>query len=284
MLEFEKNKNINSNNTCNNSKILIKDNRKRNPILAGIAERAKNRRSQLYKKDKRFTSTTDDDGDDDDDDEYYNNNKDYNYNQTTSRISNDNMTIIRTRGATTATTTTSAARGYFQQQQQQQQPSQHILHRNNDTGGTSGRGRLMNNHTSSRFVTGVGNRRTTPPGNYYVSGRHSRASLSQKNQSRDPNIPVFIYPSSQRGAQQQQQQSLSEKRNMIGEQIYTFIERSKPDLDAGRITGILLELDNYELLNHLLSCPEALDEKIDEVLKVMEDHTHTHTHTMEDVL
>jgi polyadenylate-binding protein len=61
-----------------------------------------------------------------------------------------------------------------------------------------------------------------------------------------------------------------EQKQMLGEVIYLKIARLQPDL-AGKITGMLLEMDNAELL-HLLEDSDAMDAKVNEALSVLNDY------------
>ncbi|KAJ6547619.1 hypothetical protein B0H19DRAFT_953671 [Mycena capillaripes] len=60
-----------------------------------------------------------------------------------------------------------------------------------------------------------------------------------------------------------------EQKQMLGEVIYMKIAGSQPEL-AGKITGMLLEMDNTELL-HLLESPDAMNGKVNEALAVLQD-------------
>lgn len=51
-----------------------------------------------------------------------------------------------------------------------------------------------------------------------------------------------------------------EQKQMLGERLFPLILNMYPDL-AGKITGMLLEMDNLELLN-LLKSKESLESKV----------------------
>ena len=51
-----------------------------------------------------------------------------------------------------------------------------------------------------------------------------------------------------------------EQKQMLGERLFPLIQQMYPDL-AGKITGMLLEIDNSELL-HMLESRESLKAKV----------------------
>ncbi|KAF8923469.1 Protein phosphatase PP2A regulatory subunit B, partial [Dissophora ornata] len=61
-----------------------------------------------------------------------------------------------------------------------------------------------------------------------------------------------------------------QQKQMVGEHLYPKIAARQPDY-AGKITGMLLEMDNGELL-HLLEDSEALDAKVTEAVSVLKAH------------
>jgi len=80
------------------------------------------------------------------------------------------------------------------------------------------------------------------------------ASLSQQ-------IPVGALASALANASPEQQ------RTMLGENLYPLVEQLEPD-NAAKVTGMLLEMDQTEVL-HLLESPEALKAKVAEAMDVL---------------
>lgn len=54
---------------------------------------------------------------------------------------------------------------------------------------------------------------------------------------------------------------------MLGENLYPLVEQLEPDA-AAKVTGMLLEMDQTEVL-HLLESPEALKAKVAEAMEVL---------------
>lgn len=61
-----------------------------------------------------------------------------------------------------------------------------------------------------------------------------------------------------------------EQKQMLGERLFPIIQSMHPEL-AGKITGMLLEIDNSELL-HMLESPESLKLKVEEAVAVLQAH------------
>merc|ERR1719226_64011 len=57
------------------------------------------------------------------------------------------------------------------------------------------------------------------------------------------------------------------QKQMIGEKLFPAIAKFQPEL-AGKITGMMLEMDNSELLR-LLESEQQLRHKVDEALRVL---------------
>uniref|UniRef100_H0XZ26 Polyadenylate-binding protein n=1 Tax=Otolemur garnettii TaxID=30611 RepID=H0XZ26_OTOGA len=64
--------------------------------------------------------------------------------------------------------------------------------------------------------------------------------------------------------------SPQEQKQMLGERLFPIIQAMHPIL-AGKITGMLLEIDNSELL-HMLESPEFLHSKVDEAVALLQAH------------
>jgi len=65
--------------------------------------------------------------------------------------------------------------------------------------------------------------------------------------------------------------SPADQKNMLGERLYPLVLAQQPER-AGKITGMLLEMDNSELLI-LLESPQELTAKIGEAVAVLEAHS-----------
>ncbi|XP_064229522.1 polyadenylate-binding protein 1-like isoform X1 [Aotus nancymaae] len=61
-----------------------------------------------------------------------------------------------------------------------------------------------------------------------------------------------------------------QQKQMLGERLFPLIQAMRPTL-AGKITGMLLEMDNSELL-YMLESPESLRSKVDEAVAVLQAH------------
>ena len=61
-----------------------------------------------------------------------------------------------------------------------------------------------------------------------------------------------------------------EQKQMLGEKLYPIIQAAQPEL-AGKITGMLLEMENSEIL-HMLEDSTSLNSKVNEAVAVLQAH------------
>lgn len=57
------------------------------------------------------------------------------------------------------------------------------------------------------------------------------------------------------------------KLQMLGEELFPLVERLEPN-NAGKVTGMLLEMDETEVL-HLIESPDALKKKVGEAMDIL---------------
>mmetsp|Transcript_27174 Transcript_27174/g.32971 ORF Transcript_27174/g.32971 Transcript_27174/m.32971 type:complete len:677 (-) Transcript_27174:332-2362(-) len=94
-----------------------------------------------------------------------------------------------------------------------------------------------------------------------------------------PSQPVAVAPGVVPGVVPAQEQLTTatlaaaapeQQKQMLGERLFPLVQRLQPEL-AGKITGMLLEMDNTELLL-LLESPESLLAKVEEAMAVLRQH------------
>jgi polyadenylate-binding protein len=61
-----------------------------------------------------------------------------------------------------------------------------------------------------------------------------------------------------------------QQKQILGERLFPLVQSLQPEL-AGKITGMLLEMDNSEVLL-LLDNQEALEAKVEEAIEVLKQH------------
>merc|ERR1712036_167491 len=97
-----------------------------------------------------------------------------------------------------------------------------------------------------------------------------QAQTAAPMQPAPPQAAVFIQGQEPLTASMLAQAPPSEQKQMLGERLFPLIQTMYPDL-AGKITGMLLEIDNSELV-HMLEHKESLTSKVEEALAVLHAH------------
>merc|ERR1740115_518484 len=104
------------------------------------------------------------------------------------------------------------------------------------------------------------------PGGMPMGGKPGMPPMQQQQQQQQPQQP----PAAGGGltAAALAAATPAVQKQMIGEKIYPAIARLQPEL-AGKITGMMLEMDNSELII-LLESEAQLRHKVDEAMKVLQ--------------
>ncbi|KAK9505104.1 hypothetical protein O3M35_009243 [Rhynocoris fuscipes] len=103
------------------------------------------------------------------------------------------------------------------------------------------------------------NMRNPPPGQALSQAQAPPPQQAVHIQGQEPLTASMLAAA---GAQEQKQ--------MLGERLFPLIRNMYPEL-AGKITGMLLEIDNSELL-HMLEHHESLKAKVEEAVAVLQAH------------
>ncbi|RYP47934.1 hypothetical protein DL768_006089 [Monosporascus sp. mg162] len=151
-------------------------------------------------------------------------------------------------------------------------------------GGPAGRGGPMQGMAANMTMPGgqpmpgypPNSRQSGPAGRGGMNGRNSQMGQFPPQAGRgaapsQPNVPQELTASSL--VQQQLQAHAGnpqQQKQMLGEMIFPKIQAIQPEL-AGKITGMLLEMDNAELVN-LIEDDHALRSKVDEAMAVYDEY------------
>lgn len=109
------------------------------------------------------------------------------------------------------------------------------------------------------------------PTNYkYTSNMRNPPQQMPMNQAPPPQQAVHIQGQEPLTATKLAAAPPQEQKQMLGERLFPLIQHMYPDL-AGKITGMLLEIDNSELL-HMLEHNESLKAKVEEAVAVLQAH------------
>ncbi|KAL4617015.1 polyadenylate-binding protein 1-like, partial [Arapaima gigas] len=104
--------------------------------------------------------------------------------------------------------------------------------------------------------------RGVPQYKYATGVRNTQQHLSAQPQVTMPQPAVHVQGQEPLTASMLAAAPPQEQKQMLGERLFPLIQSMHPSL-AGKITGMLLEIDNSELL-HMLESPESLRSKVDE--------------------
>lgn len=98
----------------------------------------------------------------------------------------------------------------------------------------------------------------------------SKQKMAYTSQARNMEPRIREMPGTGIDLQKLAAMNHQEQKQTLGEAIYPMVHEKTPVM-AGKITGMLLEMDNNELLE-LLGSPDYLDKKVQEAVTVLQYH------------
>ena len=114
-----------------------------------------------------------------------------------------------------------------------------------------------------------GMRQARPPQRHVQAGSNARP-MTGMAASQMPPTQQHQYQYKQGIRHRQNQVAMMVQKQMLGERLFPLIQQEHPEL-AGKITGMLLEITNSELL-HMLESPESLKAKEAQAVAVLSAH------------
>uniref|UniRef100_A0A672LT20 Polyadenylate-binding protein n=1 Tax=Sinocyclocheilus grahami TaxID=75366 RepID=A0A672LT20_SINGR len=117
---------------------------------------------------------------------------------------------------------------------------------------------------------GVMTPRAMPPYKYATAIRNTQPQVMQPITLQQTQPAVHVQGQEPLTASMLAAAPPQEQKQMLGERLFPLIQAMHPSL-AGKITGMLLEIDNSELL-HMLESHESLRSKVEEAVAVLQAH------------
>ncbi|XP_064881741.1 polyadenylate-binding protein 4-like isoform X1 [Oncorhynchus nerka] len=117
---------------------------------------------------------------------------------------------------------------------------------------------------------GVPAPRAMPPYKYATSIRNTNPQVVQPIALQQAQPAVHVQGQEPLTSSMLASAPPQEQKQMLGERLFPLIQAMHPSL-AGKITGMLLEIDNSELL-HMLESHESLRSKVEEAVAVLQAH------------
>jgi len=137
---------------------------------------------------------------------------------------------------------------------------------NSTSQGPRGAGQTM----GPRPSMGVPGPRAMPPYKYATSVRNPNPQVVQPIALQQTQPAVHVQGQEPLTASMLAAAPPQEQKQMLGERLFPLIQSMHASL-AGKITGMLLEIDNSELL-HMLESHESLRSKVEEAVAVLQAH------------